>query len=144
MAYLLATIIAVLLVSLCIVVHYEALNLMSRMIQKPDRHRRMIIVMMHGLLLAHVIEVWIFGIGHYVATQWLDLGALSIPPDGPATAFFDFIYYSAMVYTTVGFGEILPQGAVRMISSTEAMAGLALITWSASFTFLQMERLWRR
>ena len=144
MAYLIATVIAVLLVSLCIVTHYEALRLLSRMIDRPDRHRRRIIVMMHGLLLAHVVEVWIFGIGHYMATRWLGLGALNVPPNGTATAFFDYIYYSAMVYTTVGFGDVVPEGAVRMISSTEAVAGLALISWSASFTFLQMGRLWRR
>ncbi len=49
-----------------------------------------------------------------------------------------------MVYTTVGFGDLVPAGALRMVSSTEALSGLALITWSASFTFLQMQRIWRK
>jgi len=144
MAYFTATLVSILLVSLCIVVHYEALNLLSKLIYQPRRHRWMVIVMMHGLLLAHVIEVWIFALGHYAATEWLNLGQIHLEIGGPASAFFDYVYYSAMVYTTVGFGDMVPVGAVRMISSTEAMAGLALITWSASFTFLQMERLWRR
>ena len=49
-----------------------------------------------------------------------------------------------MVYTTVGFGDIVPEGALRMITMSEALSGLSLITWSASFTFLEMQRLWRR
>ncbi len=53
------------------------------------------------------------------------------------------MYYSAMVYTTVGFGDQVPLGAIRMLTSAEALAGFALITWSASFTFLQMQRVWR-
>jgi hypothetical protein len=48
-----------------------------------------------------------------------------------------------MVYTTVGFGDLIPSGPIKMITCAEALAGLALITWSASFTYLQMQRLWR-
>ena len=49
----------------------------------------------------------------------------------------DLVYFSATVFTTLGFGDLVPVGPIRMITSTEALAGLALITWSASFTFLQ-------
>jgi hypothetical protein len=48
-----------------------------------------------------------------------------------------------MVYTTVGFGDLLPQGAIRFMSGMEALTGLVMITWSASFTFLEMQRDWR-
>ena len=48
-----------------------------------------------------------------------------------------------MVYTTVGFGDLVPDGPIRMIASTEALVGLAMITWSASFSYLQMQRIWR-
>ena len=48
-----------------------------------------------------------------------------------------------MVYTTVGFGDLVPTDEMRVLTSAEALAGLALITWSASFTYLQMQRLWR-
>lgn len=68
----------------------------------------------------------------------LELGAIS-RIENP----FDFVYYSAMVYTTVGFGDLIPAGPIRMMTGTEALAGLALITWSASFTYLQMQRVWR-
>ena len=55
---------------------------------------------------------------------------------------FYFIYFSSVVYTTVGFGDLLPVGALRILTAAEGLAGLAMITWSASFTFLAMQRLW--
>ena len=144
MNYLIATVLAMVLVSACIFVHYEALNLLARMEHRPGRHRWMIILTMHGLLAAHVVEIWLFGFGHYAATQWLQVGTVLVPGQGLAETVFDHVYYSAMVYTTVGFGDMVPSGAVRMMTSTEAISGLALIAWSASFTFLQMQRVWRR
>jgi hypothetical protein len=139
MDYLVATFVSVVLVVLCITVHYEVLNLMAKVVHRPERHRWMMIVMILGLLAAHVVEIWLFGFGYLVVQEWLNLGTITGTGDG----MFDYIYYSAMVYTTVGFGDQVPEGAIRMVSSTEALAGLSLITWSASFTFLQMQRLWR-
>jgi hypothetical protein len=55
----------------------------------------------------------------------------------------DSVYLSAMTYTTVGFGDLTPAGAIRFLSGTEALTGLMLVTWSASFTYLEMERYWR-
>lgn len=55
---------------------------------------------------------------------------------------FDYVYHSAMLYTTVGFGNIVPGGDIRFVSGMEALIGLVTITWSASFTFLEMQRNW--
>ena len=139
MDYLIGTALSLVTVALCITVHYEALNGMAKLVHRPERHRWMVMLMMYGLLLAHVVEIGIFGFGYMIAQDWLELGTITGTGDG----LFDFMYYSAMVYTTVGFGDQIPDGALRMLTSTEAIAGLALITWSASFTFLQMQRLWR-
>jgi hypothetical protein len=139
MDYLIATGLSILIVALCITVHYEALNGMAKIVHRPKRHRWIIMLIMYGLLLAHVTEIWIFGFGYKIAQEWLNLGTITGTSDG----LFDYIYYSAMVYTTVGFGDQVPEGGIRMLTSTEAIAGFALITWSASFTFLQMQRLWR-
>jgi hypothetical protein len=56
---------------------------------------------------------------------------------------FDVIYFSAITFTTVGFGDLSPVGPIRFLSGTEALTGFVLITWSASFTYLEMERFWR-
>jgi len=139
MEYFIATGLSILLVALCITVHYEALNGMAKIVHRPERHRWIVMLIMYGLLLAHVAEIWIFGFGYKIAQEWLELGNIT----GTSEGLFDYMYYSAMVYTTVGFGDQVPEGAIRMLTSTEAIAGFAIITWSASFTFLQMQRLWR-
>jgi hypothetical protein len=46
-------------------------------------------------------------------------------------------------YTTLGFGDIVPVGPVRFLTSVEALTGFVLITWSASFTYLEMNRFWK-
>jgi hypothetical protein len=57
--------------------------------------------------------------------------------------FLDSIYFSAVCYTTLGLGDIIPAGAIRFLVGTETLTGFVLITWSASFTFVEMERFWR-
>jgi hypothetical protein len=42
----------------------------------------------------------------------------------------------------VGFGDLVPHGAIRFMTGMEALTGLVMITWSASFTFLEMQRDW--
>lgn len=138
-AYLTMAAISVLLVAICITIHYEALVQLERLSRRLNRHRWIILICVHGMLLAHVIEMVIFGLGFYVAEHELGLGRIVAAP----SEWFDYLYFSAMVYTTVGFGDLVPTGAIRMLTSTEALTGLALITWSASFTFLQMQRMWR-
>ncbi|MFV2091358.1 MAG: ion channel, partial [Pseudomonadales bacterium] len=138
MEYLFATLIAMMLAGICVTIHYEVLNLLSRRVYEPGRHRWLILASMFGALAAHVVEIWVYGAGYWVAVEVLELGRILTPHDA-----FDYVYYSAMVYTTVGFGDLIPEGPIRMLTSTEALTGLALITWSASFTYLQMQRVWR-
>ncbi len=56
----------------------------------------------------------------------------------------DAVYLATMSYTTVGFGDVSPVGPIRLLAGTSALTGFVMITWSASFLFLEMERFWRR
>ena len=125
--------------ALTILIHYEALNLLNKLVRKFRTHRNSLLFALYGLFIAHIIEIWVFAGGYAIAYEWLSLGQLHPAPE----TWFDYAYYSAMVYTTVGFGDVLPVGAIRVLTMAEALAGLSLITWSASFTFLEMQRLWR-
>ncbi len=42
----------------------------------------------------------------------------------------------------MGFDAANPSGAIRLLAGTEALTGLVLIAWSASFTYLEMARHW--
>jgi hypothetical protein len=101
---------------------------------------RSVTLLAFALVFAHLIEISIYAALYWAGESW-GLGQLHGEFVGKADEYF---YYSASTYTTVGFGDITPSGPIRMITSAEALAGLSLITWSASFTFLQMQRAWRQ
>lgn len=139
-AVVLATLCAVVA---CVLVHYEGLVWMSRTLLR--RHeanpRRKVLMGVLGVLVLHVIELWVFG-----ATFW-GLGRISgtghvIGAD--PLGLLDAVYTATMSYTTVGFGDVAPVGAIRFLAGTCALTGFVMITWSASFLFLEMERFWRR
>ncbi|MSQ99467.1 MAG: two pore domain potassium channel family protein, partial [Xanthomonadales bacterium] len=41
-----------------------------------------------------------------------------------------------------GFGDIQPFGDMRHLAGVEALTGILLITWTASFLYLEMQRNW--
>lgn len=43
----------------------------------------------------------------------------------------------------VGYGDVVPSGELRLLAGVEALNGLLLIGWSASYTFIAMERFWK-
>lgn len=130
------------LAALSILLHYECLRALDATADRLASHRRRVLVTMFGLLLAHIIEIWLYAGAYAALAFWWDAGALvSVEPNVADT--WDAVYYSAMVYTTVGFGDVVPQGPLRMVTATEALIGLSLITWSASFAFIQMQKVWR-
>ena len=137
--YLMALAITIVIVTACVVLHYEALRFLSRTVGIHMHKRIAVLVVMLGLLVAHVLEILIFALGYIVMQYGLGLGHITGMSEGNL---FDFIYFSSVVYTTVGFGDLLPVGAIRILTAAEGLAGLAMITWSASFTFLAMQRLW--
>jgi len=128
-------------VVVCVLVHYETMSALTKWLGRlGTMRRRRMLVLMFVLLSAHVAEIWVFGAGLYGLAQLHGTGAVV----GQALRGLpDYVYFSAVVYSTVGFGDVFPVGAVRFLVGTEALTGFALITWSASFTFLEMQRFWK-
>ena len=125
----------------CVLLHHEGLSHTQKRIGRPHRHRRgKVLHAISLILLLHVIQIWIFGLAYWLVLQWPECGSIA---GQDQVHFLDHVYLSAMSFTTVGFGDITPVGPVRFMAATEALAGLVLITWSASFTYLEMEKYWR-
>ena len=128
------------LVSMAVVVHYEILRMLSVIIPKlAVEHRLRVIIGVFGTICAHVIEVWIFGIAMYLMIANGGFGTLQGNFDG---SLLDCVYFSFTTYTSLGLGDIEPVGALRFLTGLESLTGLALITWSASFMFLEMRKFW--
>jgi hypothetical protein len=135
---LLAFLINSLLITIAVTIHYEVLRLLSVTIPKLQiKHRLRVIVGVFGTICAHVIEIWMFGLAFYLLTQYGDFGSLGGNFDG---SLIDSVYFSFTNYTTVGYGDIEPFGALRFLTGVESLTGLSLITWSATFMFIEMSK----
>ncbi len=139
MAVVLATFAAVAVV---VLLHYEGLVLLSnRLARRSGQRRRKVLYAIAAILILHIIEIWIFGFTCWLLLMWPACGHIV----GSANLhLFDAVYLSAVTYSTVGFGDLAPVGAVRFLIGTESLAGFVLITWSASFTYLEMAHFWDR
>ncbi len=51
-------------------------------------------------------------------------------------------YFSTLTYTSLGFGDIVPLGVAGRLARSEALTGLVLIAWTASFTYFEMRAFW--
>ncbi len=137
-AVVIATAIAV---ALCVLVQYEGLIFAWRRLSRRSAHSRAkVLYGIFSIIVIHVIEIWIFGTILWLLLQWPPTGRLAGPP---AADFLECIYLSAVTFSTVGFGDVAPVGDIRFLCGTEALSGFVLLTWSASFTYLEMERFWR-
>jgi len=127
-------------VVLAVIVHYEFLYRLNRYIpQWHVLHRYRIVIGLLGALLAHAIEIWLFALAYYFAVSTDALGVLSGSFEG---TLLDCVYYSFTVFTTLGFGDIFPEGDIRFLTGIESLTGLVLITGTASYLFLDMQRYW--
>lgn len=140
-AYWVVVLLTLLLVGMAIGLHYEALQQLNRRMPRWNlsRHPR-VLVMMCCILAVHIVEIWLFAFGIYLAVQVPGLGQLV---GVEQLLLLDAVYASATTYTTLGYGDLVPRGAVRFLFGTEALVGLLMITWSASFAYLEMQRYWR-
>lgn len=129
--------------ALVVVIHYEGLHWLAHRYsgRAPKRDRGVMLRIIFALLGLHIVEIWCYGL-----VFW---GLLKVPDAGfvhgahGLDTLFDAIYLSATTYTTLGFGDLAPVGAIRLVSGMESLTGFLLITWSASFTYLEMSRYWR-
>ena len=128
------------LVAIAVVIHYEMLRLLSVLIPRLRiKHRLRVLIGVFGTICAHIIEICLFGLAFYFMVRDGGFGDLTGSFDG---SLVDSIYFSFTNYTTVGYGDIALQGSLRFLAGVEAITGLSLITWSASFMFMEMTQFW--
>ncbi|MEJ0062538.1 MAG: potassium channel family protein [Alphaproteobacteria bacterium] len=143
LAEIIGWIIATSLVAITVLIHYEIMLITSDKILpwgiKRFHDRRVMLMTITMLMIAHIIEIWVFAFVVYFMYLTPKLGYLSGEFDGSLSA---CVYFSAVSYTSLGYGEIIPRGAIRNIAVSEALIGLLMIAWSASFTYIKMEQTW--
>ena len=136
------TLINALVVVLAVIIHYECLLRLNDWLPRLNiwSHFRIVVGVL-GALVAHALEVWCFALVYYSMVQSGKWGSLTGQFDG---SLLDCVYFSFTTYTTIGFGDIAPVGDLKFLTGLEALTGLVLITWTASFLFLEMQNYWKR
>ena len=128
---------AIAVVLICVGIHYRALVALSSTRQPEKKHPRWWInVIIIGALLAHVVEMSIFAVTYAVLCQSEHRGGIF---DSAGEVSTDYWYFSFVVYTSLGFGDLTPSGDIRMMTALETLTGLVLIAWTASFVFVEMQ-----
>lgn len=135
-----AALLTAFLVLLSVFIHYEALRCVSDAMPRmtlPPRSRLLVVIVV--AVLAHLVEITLFAVGFWLMQGQWQLGALTGLVDG---VLLDYFYFSASSYTTLGMGDLVPLGMMRVVAAVESLIGLVLIGWSTSFTYLAMREFW--
>lgn len=130
------------LIVLAVLFHYEVLVVLSAWLDRiPGLRRMRMVLVVLGAMAAHLTEIWLFAMG-YIGLSALE-GRELLRGD-LKLGMLDVVYFSGVTFTTVGYGDVAPVGPARFLAAMEALTGLVLITWSASFTYFEMGRFWRK
>ena len=127
-----------------IIIHYETLFQLSKRLSLTNRitPSYKVLICVFTIFLAHVVEIWLFGLGYYFSSQLDGIGNL-FGKTANHGIILDYVYLSFVTYTTLGYGDLVASGYLRYLTGVEALVGLILITWSASFLFIEMCKYWR-
>jgi hypothetical protein len=131
----------IILVLASILVMYETMRLTSDHLSQlplPPRPRMMLVVL--AIFAGHTVTIFLYALAYWLLVIEWQIGGFA--GTVAVTGFMDCLYFSAITYTSLGFGDLYPVSDIRMVSGFEALNGLLLIGWSATFTYLTMQRLW--
>jgi hypothetical protein len=133
-------IVSALIVGFVVVIHYEFLYQFTVIMPRLRvRYRFRILLGVFAALTAHIIEVLLFGLAYFLMHHRGHWGSLQ---GNYEHTLFDSMYFSFTAYTTLGLGDIEPVGILRFLVGLESLTGFVLITWTASFLYLEMSRYW--
>jgi hypothetical protein len=133
--------VSALLVIACVVFHGFALQWIAhRLFRRLGFSFYRISLLIALAIIAHLIEIVLFDLAYVWLVPQVQFGG--IIGDGELTP-QDYFYFSAVTYTSTGYGDMVPTGNLRLFATVEALTGLIMIAWTASFAFLVMQRYWQ-
>ena len=137
------TLVTLLLVATATLLHYEVLQgLHRRLSGSPMPSRPKVLVVMATCFVAHALEIVLYGLGYWLLINHVGSGQLTGTAAEPQVTLSECLYFSGATYTSLGLGDLAPTGALRMLAAAQALHGLLLIGWTASFLYIAMERFW--
>jgi len=127
------------LMVMAVVFHYWSLGkLLLRLPQRGEQRNHFLrsVVVLLLLVCVHLAVILGFACGLSFVSLYCDAGRLA---GDLGTSFMDFFYHSAVTYSTLGISEV-PKGPLKFMTALEALTGIILLTWSATFYYSVMGR----
>lgn len=122
--------------ALCVVIHAIGVTSAVRWLRSPisaQRHfwlwTRLFIGLAAWIVLLHMIEI----------TAW----ALYYVVKGAIPDLQSALYFSAVTYTTTGYGDIVLPEDWRLLGAVEALTGILMCGWSTGFFVAVVSRMFR-
>ncbi len=125
------TAVTIITIVVSVSLHYYILNRLNAVIDTRSTRQWMVLLMVVTILVAHFLEVMAFSLVYWLFASHFAIETLE-----------DAVFLSFLSYSTLGFADFELSDYYRLILGVEALCGLLLIAWSASFTFIAMNRLW--
>ena len=123
------------LMALCVAIHASGVTSALRWLRchpsssKNFWHRTWLFIVLAGwMILFHLIEITVWSL------FYLSKGAM---PDLPSA-----LYFSAVTYTTTGYGDLVLSKEWRLVGAIEALTGILMCGWSTGFFFAVVSRLY--
>ena len=83
------------------------------------------------LTFLHIIEIMLWALCY-----------LYIKPQPTLDSLEEAFYFSAVTFTTLGYGDITLDSEWRILSGIQAINGILLIGWSTAFIFAVLQQTW--
>jgi voltage-gated potassium channel Kch len=118
----------------CVVIHAVGVTWSVRRFRRlPERSRGLrrwswILVLVAGwVVLLHLIEITLWSLFYTWQQAMPDLAAA--------------LYFSAVTYTTTGYGDLVLPREWRLVGAVEALTGILMCGWSTGFFFAVVSRM---
>lgn len=118
------------LMALCVAIHAGGLAHALRWLPRAAAKRRpstwLFIAIAGWMVLLHVMEVSAWAVIYYMGRALQD--------------FASSLYFSAVTYTTTGYGDVVLPVTWRLVGAIEALTGILMCGWSTGFFFAAVNR----
>lgn len=126
--------IALTLMALCVAIHATGVSWALQRLRRHDtglrfgKITRLFVLVAAWIVLLHLAEISLWAVFYL----WRDA-----MPDLPSA-----LYFSAVTYTTTGYGDVVLSEGWRLLGAVEALTGILMCGWSTGFFFAVVNRVY--
>jgi hypothetical protein len=142
------------LILICVMFHGLILQTIARTLfyKKKRFNFYRIGILILVAILAHLLEIVFFQIAYMRLEPDTGMGTIIGPAveadatggDDRRLQADDIFYFSAVTYTSTGYGDMTPTGHLRLLAIVESLTGLIMVAWTTSYAFVVMVEYWKQ